>query len=285
MMKVFLFLIAIVVLLVLPAAAAEVLGYYEIRANVEGANVYFDGNYMGSISGGLLIVPVDLTGPRYQTALLNKSGYKPYSLPLTQVPAKGQTIVLHATLRADPQSIPGTIQILSDPTGSEIVLDGTSLGTVPPSGVQVLTDVTPGQHTLELRLAGFQSNTTNFYLDPGQDITINVIFTPITTGTLAVSSVPAGALVYIDNVYRGPAPITIPNVNAGTYQVTVRQTGYTDWTMPVQISPGRTETLTAQLQPVATPTEVPTTRAALSPYAASVALLVAGFLLCRINRK
>lgn len=142
----------------------------------------------------------------------------------------------------------------------------------------------PGRHTLELRLTGFQTNSTNFYLDPGQAITFNVVFTPITTGTIMVASVPAGASVYIDNVYRGPAPITIPNVNAGTYQVTVRQTGYTDWTMSVQISAGRTESLTAQLQPVATQTEIPTTRAALSPYAASMALLVAGFLLWRINR-
>ncbi len=282
----FLILMAIVAMLALPVAVAgEDLGYYEIRANVEGANVYFDGTFMGSIKGGLLIVPVDLNGPRYRTALLNKSGYEPYILPLTQAPAKGQTIVLHATLRADPQSIPCIIQVLSDPTGSEIVLDGTSLGTVPPSGVWINTDVSPGQHTLELKLAGFQTNTTNFYLDPGEELTINVVFTPITTGTLMVASVPTGASVYIDNIYRGLSPLTIPNVNAGSYQVTVRQSGYSDWTQPVQISPGATQTLTAQLQPIATQTETPTTRAALSPYAIPAAILVAGFLLGRINRK
>ncbi len=281
---IFLFITALMMFVLPVAVAGQDLGYYEVRANVEGANVYFDGNYMGNISGGLLIVPIDPAGPRYQSALVNKTGYEPYMLPLTQVPAKGQTIVLHVTLRADPMAIPCTIQVLSDPTGSEIILDGTSLGTVPPSGIRVITDVPPGQHMLELTLAGYQTNTTHFYLDPGQDVKFNVVFTPVTTGTIMVTSVPAGASVYIDNVYRGTAPLTIPDMNPGTYQVTVRQSGYSDYTTPVQVSAGSTATLSAQLQPVGTQTAVPTTRAALPPYVATTALLVAGLLLCKINR-
>ncbi len=275
-------LIAMLVFTVLPSAgAAEDIGYYEIRANVDGANVYFDGIYEGNITAGILVVPVDLAGPRYKDALLNKSGYEPFTLPLTQLPAKGQTLVLHATLRADPMYQPGVVQVLSDPTGSEILLDGSSFGTVPASGVKVITDVPTGLHTLELKLQGFETNLTMFTLKPGQILKINVVFVPVTTGTITVSSAPAGASVYLDNTYRGPTPLTIPGITVGTYQVLVRETGFNDWTGQVQVNPGQTVALDAQLEHSTPETAATTANAVpLSPLGVIFAAFCGTLLLC-----
>ncbi len=76
-------------------------------------------------------------------------------------------------------------------------------------------------------------------------------------GSLNVSSTPAGARVYIDNVdTQGVTPITIYSIPAGSHTVKLTLSGYQDWTGPTTISAGQTSIITAGLTP-STPTLIP----------------------------
>ncbi|NMB78876.1 MAG: hypothetical protein GYA23_07245, partial [Methanomicrobiales archaeon] len=81
------------------------MGWYVVHCNVEGATVFFDAQNKGEISQGAVYVPVYSTGTPYTTLTVKKEGYSTYTAELTDVPAKGQTIDLYATLNAVPTTV------------------------------------------------------------------------------------------------------------------------------------------------------------------------------------
>ena len=79
-----------------PTAIGGDRGAYLVLCPVEGAMVAFDGDSKGTIQNGELLVPVYVTGTPYRTLHVNASGYRPYSAPITQYPAKGEVVNLYA---------------------------------------------------------------------------------------------------------------------------------------------------------------------------------------------
>jgi len=89
-------------------------GWYVVHCNVDGAQVYFDSELKGQISGGQLSVPIYTTGTPYQEYSVQNAGYYPFSAKITQYPGKGETVALYATL--NPEAAP-TKSPLSPVTG------------------------------------------------------------------------------------------------------------------------------------------------------------------------
>ena len=79
-----------------------------------------------------------------------------------------------------------------------------------------------------------------------------------TTGSLELSSAPQGAEIYLNGVYRGTTPSTIPDLPEGSYHVELRFHDYTAWIMDVEVQAGKTG-IDATLVPIVTPTTSPTT--------------------------
>jgi hypothetical protein len=67
------------------------------------------------------------------------------------------------------------------------------------------------------------------------------------TGTLQLSSSPSGAQVYLDNQFRGYAPITITNVASGGHILEYRYSGYESWSTTVTVSSGSSQVYAALL--------------------------------------
>jgi len=74
------------------------MGTYLVTANVEGANVTFDSDYKGAITGGQLAVSVYTTGTPYRTITVQAPGYQDYTANITQYPAANQTVTIPVTL-------------------------------------------------------------------------------------------------------------------------------------------------------------------------------------------
>jgi len=89
-------------------------GWYKVHCNVDGAQVYFDSELKGQISGGQLSVAIYTTGTPYQEYSVQNAGYYPFSAKITQYPGKGETVALYATL--NPEAAP-TKSPLSPVTG------------------------------------------------------------------------------------------------------------------------------------------------------------------------
>jgi PKD repeat protein len=69
------------------------------------------------------------------------------------------------------------------------------------------------------------------------------------TGTLAVTTNPAGAQVIIDGVLRGASPATVPGLAAGPHMLRLEREGYQVMTVPFTIDDGRTTDYATALVP------------------------------------
>jgi hypothetical protein len=78
---------------------------------------------------------------------------------------------------------------------------------------------------------------------------------PDAEGVFSFSSAPTGADVYIDNAIQGITPVTLP-MKAGQYRIMMRLNGYNDWTTTVNLTPGDTTHVAAQMN-LATPVSTP----------------------------
>ena len=262
-------------LLILPSAAAigGAEGWIEVRCNVDGASVYFDGTYKGMIAGGSLTVPVYTTGTPLRTFSVEKAGYTSYSGSLT-MPEAGQTTTVYATLNPTPtQPIPtptqyGSIHVESSPAGAEISFNGDYRGLSPIT----IYDVWPGEYTITAEKDGYRTYTTTTSVSSGTRSSVYCPLSSISTaGSLYVLSDPSGANIYLDANYKGKTPMTINNIASGTHILEIDRSGYYDWKSTVDVPVGGTKTISATLNPMPVST-VGWLYVASSPGGASVTL-------------
>ena len=71
------------------------------------------------------------------------------------------------------------------------------------------------------------------------------------TGTLSVTTNPAGALVWIDEVKWGVSPAAIPGITAGAHTLRLEKAGYQNLSVPVTVSEGKTAEYSLALEPLA----------------------------------
>ena len=78
-----------------------------------------------------------------------------------------------------------------------------------------------------------------------------------TTGSLSIATSPAGATIFIDGTQRGVSPATIPGLSAGSHTLLLKLNGYQDFSTPVTVIAGQTQTSTTSLSPVASAAAAP----------------------------
>ncbi len=86
---------------------------------------------------------------------------------------------------------------------------------------------------------------------------------PPATGSLQVTSLPAGAEVFIDDVPSGLTPVVIIGIAEGVHNIRISLSGYEDYTGLVNVRSGTQYPLTVTLTPV--PTTVPPTTVTTVP--------------------
>jgi hypothetical protein len=188
------------------------------------------------------------------------AGYQLYSTTVS-VSAGKSTSVFASLNPISPNT--GSIYATSLPQGASVYVDGVYYGPAP----QIASGLSPGYHQVRLSLEGFQDWSGQVLVTSGGTTTVSQTLsasptTPPTvvpgTGTLGVSSSPAGAQVFLDNVYMGITPITLTQVSAGSHVVLLKLSGYADWQVTAQVAAGQTTPVSATLVPVTTqPTQGP----------------------------
>jgi hypothetical protein len=76
------------------------------------------------------------------------------------------------------------------------------------------------------------------------------------TGTLSVTTTPAGATIFIDGIQRGVSPATVPGLAPGNHTLVLMMNGYSDFTATVTITAGQTATYTTDL-PLSASSQLP----------------------------
>ncbi|WAI02544.1 PEGA domain-containing protein [Methanogenium organophilum] len=95
-----------------------------------------------------------------------------------------------------------------------------------------MSAVSAGSHTVMVCLFGYNYSVSTVTVNFGQTTTVSAEISPSGTGygTLSVTSSPNGAEVYFNNAKAGITPVISNEVMSGSYTMTVRLSGYTEWT-------------------------------------------------------
>ena len=148
---------------------------------------------------------------------------------------------------------PGSISVTSDPAGADIYIDGIGTGLVTPF---TLSDVTPGSHVVKVSLAGYMDAEQEVIVIAGSSKIAQFTLVPISqTGSIAVTSTPSGAEIWIDGKDTGKVtPYTFDKA-PGDYDVYVTLNGYqTPAARSVSVIAGQTSSADFSVEPILTGT-------------------------------
>jgi hypothetical protein len=246
-----------------------------VDSRPEGADVYVDGNYQGTSA---VTVSGLVSGPH--RVEFHLAGYEVLTQTVDVFSGQG-TNVNAVLVPYSAASSSGSIDISSDLPGALVYLDGIYKGTAQSGTVFNIIAASPGSHSILLHVPGYTDFTRTIVVNSGQITHVRATFVQATpdqqapgssgqAGTIIASSLPAGGQVYLDDQFRGVAPVTIYNVNPGTHIVNMKLAGYSDWSTSVQVQAGQIAQVPATFTSTGSP--VPT-RAGL-PVAVLVAALV-----------
>ncbi|MDD1686982.1 PEGA domain-containing protein [Methanoregula sp.] len=238
-------------------------GTVYVTSNPTNALVYVDENYQGK-------APLTVTlYPGSHTFRLSLTGYSDYTTTLYVNGNTNQN--LNAVMTT---AIYGTAAITSMP-GANVYMDSASQGKIPSSGTLTLHNVVSGNRLFKVTASGYNDWLNTIYIQPNVVTQINAALTPIgvnptpvpATGALDVVSTPAGAEIYVDNLFKGYTPSTLTGIAPGDHQVLLKYTGYVDYSQTATVNSGQTTPLAISMQPAPTPTPAS---------APSLAILIAG---------
>ena len=143
-----------------------------------------------------------------------------------------------------PAAATGSISVTSVPAGAQVVVDGQVRGLAP-----LTLSVAPGPHTLQLRGSG-EPRTIPVTVAAGQQVSqyVELAKAAASVGQLQVQSEPTGALVTVDGIPRGKAPLVVDALTPGEHSVTL-ESDVATVKHSVVIDAGQTASLVVPLAP------------------------------------
>jgi len=222
-------------------------GWFDIHTNIDGAAVSFDGKYQGTTAQGILTVAWATTGTPPGTVTAAKAGYTTAQEPLPAVPAAGHHAAVYLTLNpVAPQT--GSMGLTSTPKGANIRINGVYYGTTP----HTVTGLAAGTYQVSIDYPGYGTWTAGEEVVSGKTTYVDAVLKQVQQyGTLSISSVPAGAYITLDGVYKGPAPATIGGLDPGSHVVELNAPGYEEWSGRVTVYVGKVTSISETLTPLA----------------------------------
>lgn len=186
------------------------LGLLLIHAEPEDVDVKID----GADKGRAPLLITDLPMGTYE-AVLSKPGYQTKTIKFT---LKNRTPM---KISEDLTSDSADLEINSEPSGATVLINGISRGSTPLS----LEKVPTGTVKLELKMDGYQAYNREIRLTAGQSevITGTLIGLP---ASLEIFSLPEKARIYVNNQFKGTAPVSLKNLNPGDYRVRAELNGF-----------------------------------------------------------
>jgi len=145
-----------------------------------------------------------------------------------------------------------TLSVTSNPPGAAIFIDNVIKGRTP----LTLTDTVIGDHRMTITMDSYEEYTRNIIVEAATPLTIAAVLTrsapqpmiqPPPNGSIAITSLPSGAEVYIDSQLTGIAPAVFPEIVPGNHQVRLSVKGYDDWNHIVSVGSERMSAINAEL--------------------------------------
>jgi hypothetical protein len=140
-------------------------GLVNFTSNVNGVEVYVNGQYVGTTPTGSLTYPQG-----NYTAQFRLPGYNEISLSFSVSPNSNQTV------RADLAPMSGALRVRANVGGAIVFLNGQQAGTIPNgSGELTLSNLPSGTHELVVLAPGFRTYVGDFTVRGGQTTDLSVV--------------------------------------------------------------------------------------------------------------
>jgi len=206
-----------------------------VDADVPQAAVALDGKQVGTTP-----IAIDKLALGVHTIEVSVANAKPWKKSMM---LGAGTTLIHAELAAwlpkDPTH--AIVHVTSKPKGAEIRIDGTTAGLAP-----LDHQVAPGNHWIQVRMPAHMPFEQKLDVVAGQSYSIAATLIP--SGTLHVTSTPAGSTVFVDGVRHGTTPVVV-DVPSGDHTIFVERRGYRRFTQKVTVSARKTTKISAALHP------------------------------------
>ncbi|MBR1588437.1 MAG: PEGA domain-containing protein [Kiritimatiellae bacterium] len=142
------------------------------------------------------------------------------------------------------ESEKGLVLIKTVPSGAEVRCNGVSLGATP----LLVTTLPSGRtHVFELALNGYQTRRIDIPLE-GRTPVVREENLALDSGTVELTTDPAGATVTVNGVERGVTPTTLSNIPKGLATIAVKLAGYREESRELRVTPGDRQTLALTLK-------------------------------------
>ncbi len=209
-----------------------------IATQPPGALVTLD----GQVAGFTPLDSVAIEPDQLHTMSLSLEGYQP--VDTTLFAEAGQPYELDISL----ERLASRLTITSTPPGVQVTLDGQDAGATPLESVEL----EPGQsHTISLRQDRYQPVDTTLFTEAGQSYDLSIPLVRLAS-LLTITSIPSGAMVFLDNRQLRATPLDIPEVAPDRqHQVSLRLTGYLPMDTTFFARAGEHHRMNIALQPAA----------------------------------
>lgn len=196
-----------------------------VRTNPSGAKVYIDDRYFGRS-------PLTVTLERgVKNLRVELDDYDTYTEVLNLNQSMTRNINLNKVIKRY------SLSVNTSPSGAKVYVNNIYRGLSPLS--LILDD---GIYDVRISETGY--NDFNQRLVLNSDRVVNATLEKIIQNyRLSINSSPSGAMVYVNNAYRGRAPLSLI-LEEGFYDVTLTETGYEDYSERVMLDGTKTMNVT-----------------------------------------
>jgi hypothetical protein len=163
--------------------------------------------------------------------------------------------------------IPGSLVLNTSPDGASVLINDVYRGSTP----LIIERIEPGTYGVTFSRFGYAKLSTPLRVESGKTTEVSGALIPL-TGSLDITSSPAGARILLDAVNQGVTPVSLPDITVGNHTLTVVKEGYVTAEQRVTVVKGTTQ-ISISLVPVS-PLLMDTLRAA----GPAPATLIAGFI-------
>ncbi|MBI2674926.1 MAG: PEGA domain-containing protein [Candidatus Aenigmarchaeota archaeon] len=170
----------------------------------------------------------------------------------SQSPSPSPTATATATLSPSPSASPspttptrGSIKVTSQPSDADVFVDYSPKGKTPAT----ITGMRPGRHLVKVTKAEYVDVSQDVYVSAGEIATVDAALRRA-TGSLRITSTPAGADVVVSNIPEGKTPVELTGLSPGNYYIIVSMPDYRDFRQNPYVTAGEAAEVNAVLSRV-----------------------------------
>ena len=179
---------------------------------------------------------------------INKAGFVSVDTTINLKPGENEGLAF--ILNPIPMVV---IKIATNPVGAKLYINSNSAGSSPLENYSI----NQGLHDIRIEKTGYLSVDTVLKVSKDLASAFNFNLRKDSDfkgfGTLKINSTPAGASVLFNGEFAGKTPYYNKELPVGDYQLTIRESGYSDYTESIKIVVNKTKTITKKLAVVTTP--------------------------------